>query len=322
MGINVAAVYIGLSAGPFLGGFLTQHFGWRSIFYFTMPLGLVVIWLVKWKLKGEWADAKGEAFDVVGAVLYGVSIVTVMYGVSLLPKATSAAVVLLGLLGLAAFVVWERRAKPPVFDIRLFTDNRIFAFSCAAALIHYGATFAVAFFMSLYLQNVKGLSPQGAGLVLIAQPVVMAMLSPFAGRLSDRLEPRIVASIGMALTASSLFLFTFLKLDSSLGYILCTLVILGVGFALFSSPNTNAIMSAVDRRFYGIASGSVGTMRLLGMMISMGVASVIFSLMLGKVRITPEHFPAFIRSVRVAFWIFTSLCTLGTFASLVRGRVR
>ena len=151
---------------------------------------------------------------------------------------------------------------------------------------------------------------------------MMALLSPFAGRLSDRLEPRIVASIGMALTASSLFLFTFLKLDSSLGYILCTLVILGVGFALFSSPNTNAIMSAVERRFYGIASGSVGTMRLLGMMISMGIASVIFSLMLGKVSITPEHFPAFIRSVRVAFWIFTALCTLGTFASLVRGRVR
>ena len=322
LGINVAAVYIGLSLGPFLGGFLTQHFTWRSIFLVTIPLGLIIISLVLSKLKGEWADAKGEKFDLTGSMIYILAIIAVMYGISLLPAMRSLWLILFGLSGILAFVKWEMKIENPVFDLNLFRTNTVFAFSNLAALINYSATFAVAFLLSLYLQFIKELSPQSAGLILISQPIVQAVFSPFAGRLSDRIEPRIIASIGMTLSFIGLFLFTFLNENSTLQFIVANLILLGFGFALFSSPNTNAIMSSVEKRFYGLASGSVGTMRLLGMMISMGIATLIFAIFIGRVQITIEYYPVFIKSVKVAFIIFSILCFGGIFASLVRGRLR
>ena len=322
LGINVAAVYIGLSVGPFLGGFLTQHFTWRSIFLVTIPLGLIIISLVLSKLKGEWADAKGEKFDLTGSMIYILAIIAVMYGISLLPAMRSLWLILFGLSGILAFVKWEMKIENPVFDLNLFRTNTVFAFSNLAALINYSATFAVAFLLSLYLQFIKELSPQSAGLILISQPIVQAVFSPFAGRLSDRIEPRIIASIGMTLSFIGLFLFTFLNENSTLQFIVANLILLGFGFALFSSPNTNAIMSSVEKRFYGLASGSVGTMRLLGMMISMGIATLIFAIFIGRVQITIEYYPVFIKSVEVAFIIFSILCFGGIFASLVRGRLR
>lgn len=322
LGINVAAVYIGLSAGPFLGGILTQYFTWRSIFLVTIPICLFILILIFWRLKGEWADAKGEKFDLFGAFIYAVAVVGILYGLTLLPSFRSLWVILIGILGLFVFIKWELKEKSPVFQVRLFTTNRVFAFSSLAALINYSATFALTFLLSLYLQHIKALSPQLAGLVLIAQPVVMAMLSPSAGKLSDRIEPGIIATLGMALTTVGLFLLTFLEMDTSLVYIVGCLVLLGFGFALFSSPNTNAILSSVEKRFFGIASGTVGTMRALGMMVSMGIATVVFSIFIGRIQITPEHYPVLIKSIKVAFVIFAIFCFGGIFASLVRGKLR
>ncbi|MBU1019972.1 MAG: MFS transporter, partial [Firmicutes bacterium] len=153
--------------------------------------------------------------------------------------------------------------------------NRVFALSSLAALINYSATFAVTFLISLYLQYIKGLTPRDAGIILVAQPVMMALLSPLAGRLSDRIEPRIVASLGMLTTTVALLLFVFLDDFTATALVVGNLALLGVGLALFSSPNTNAIMSSVERRYYGIASGATGTMRLLGQMVSMGIATLI-----------------------------------------------
>jgi len=322
LGINVAAVYIGLSFGPFLGGLLTQHFTWRSIFLVTVPLGLISIALVLWKLKGEWAEARGEKFDLPGSIIYSLGIVAIMYGISLLPGMRSLWLILCGLLSIVAFIAWETKVENPVFDLDLFKTNRVFALSNLAALVNYSATFAVAFLLSLYLQYVKGLSPQSAGLVLISQPIVQAVFSPFAGRLSDRVEPRIVASIGMSLTTFGLVLFIFLNENSTLEFVVARLILLGFGFALFASPNTNAIMGSVEKRFYGLASGSVGTMRLLGMMTSMGIATVIFAIFIGRVQITIEYYPMFLKSMKAAFIVFSLLCFGGIFASLVRGRVR
>lgn len=321
LGINVAAVYIGLSLGPSLGGFLTQHFTWRSIFLANLPLGLIVIYLILKRLPGEWAEAKGEKFDLTGSLVYGLGIVAIMYGISLLPALRAIWVVLLGVAGLFGFVLWESRTGSPVFDMSLFSHNRVFAFSSVAALIHYSATFAVTFLLSLYLQDIKALTPQGAGMILMVQPVMMALFSPLAGRLSDRIEPRIVASIGMAITTSGLFVFSFTGADTTRGTVAAGLTILGLGTAFFSSPNTNAIMGSVDKRFYGIASGSVGTMRLLGMMVSMGIVTLLFTLFLGRVQFTPEQHPLFLDSMRDAFRIFTLLCFGGIFASLTRGKI-
>ncbi len=322
LGINVAAVYSGLFLGFSAGGALTQHFGWQSIFLANVPLGLIIIIFILWKLKGEWAEAKGEKFDLTGSIIYSLTLVAIMYGFSLLPAKPGAGLILMGVFGALSFVKWEMKVNNPVFDIALFRNNLVFAFSNLAALINYSATFAVSFLLSLYLQYIKGLSPQDAGLILVSQYVVMAVFSPFAGRLSDRIEPRMVASIGMTLTVIGLFLFTFLTEDTTLEFIIASLILLGFGLALFSSPNTNAIMSSVETRFYGVASATLSTMRLTGQMLSMGIAMLIFAIYIGKVRITSEYYPLFLESMKIAFLIFAALCFAGIFASLARGNMR
>jgi EmrB/QacA subfamily drug resistance transporter len=322
LGINVAAVYTGGSVGPFLGGVLTQNLGWRSIFLAMVPLGLAIIVFVLWRLKGEWAEARGEPFDLPGSVIYAVSLVALMVGFSLLPDVAGAGLILLGLIGLAAFVLWEVRARVPVLNLSLLLHNRPFAFSSLAALLNYSANSAVSFLLSLYLQYIKALSPQQAGLVLIAQPIVQALFSPVAGWLSDRMEPRIVASAGMTLTVVGLGLLIPVGATTPLWTLVARLLLLGLGFALFSSPNMNAIMGSVERRYYGIASGMLGTMRLVGQMLSMGIATLLFALYIGRVEITPELYSLFLTSVKTAFVVFAVLCAGGIFASLARGRVR
>jgi len=219
-------------------------------------------------------------------------------------------------------VRWEIRVGSPVLNMNLFRNNTVFAFSNLAALINYSATSAVGFLLSLYLQYVKALSPQNAGLVLVSQPVMMAIFSPLAGRLSDRIEPRIVASVGMALTTIGLLPFVFLNEGTPLGFIVASLVLLGFGFALFSSPNTNAVMSSVEHRFYGVASATLGTMRLTGQMLSMGIAMLILAIYVGKVQITAEYYALFLTSLKTAIGVFAVLCFVGIFASLARGKVR
>ena len=237
LGIAVAAVYIGLSCGPFFGGFLTQHFSWRSIFLINIPFGVIILLLIFLKLKGEWAGAEGERFDLTGTIIYATGIFAFMYGITLLPAILSIVLILTGLVGVVVFVKWETVVLNPVFEINLFITNRTFAFSCLAAVINYSATFAVSFLLSLYLQYIKGLSPQNAGLVLVSTPVMMAIFSPFAGRLSDRIEPRVIASLGMGFTAVGLVLLILLNNNSALMYIIASLMILGFGFSLFSSPS-------------------------------------------------------------------------------------
>jgi EmrB/QacA subfamily drug resistance transporter len=321
IGIYTTAVYIGLSVGPFLGGILTGYFGWESIFLVNVPIGIFTIALIFWKLRGEWAESRGESFDTPGAVMYGITMVAVMYGFSHLPAPDGFLLVLSGVLMLAAFVVWELRNSSPLLNIRIILANRVFGFSNLAAFINYSATFAVTFFLSLYLQYIKGFSPQYAGLVLISQPVVMALFSSYAGRLADRFDPGRLASAGMALSAASLFMLMFVTDTTGLLYIVASLIVLGLGLGFFSSPNPTAIMGSVDRKFYGVASGMVGTMRLTGQMFSMGVAVIILAILLGQSAIVPDLYPEFLSGMQLAFLIFGILCVAGIFFSLVRGTV-
>ncbi len=319
LGINVAAVYTGLSCGPFFGGLLTQHLGWRSIFFINIPAGLIIIVYSLLQLKGEWAEARGEKFDWLGSILYSSALITMMFGFFQMSSSFGIILLSLGLIGIWLFIRWELRVKSPVFEMRLLTENRVFAFSNLAALINYSATFALNFLLSLYLQSVRGLKPQEAGLILVSAPVMQALFSPFAGRISDRIEPRKVASVGMTLTTLGLFFFIFLDERTALPKIVGCLLLLGFGFALFSSPNTNAVMSSVEKRSYGVASGTLSTMRSVGMMFSMGLVMVIFSIFMGRIPIAPPYFHLFLKSVRGAFLLFTILCALGIGASLARG---
>jgi MFS family permease len=189
-------------------------------------------------------------------------------------------------------------------------------------MFNYASIYAVAVLLSLYLQYIKGFTPEAAGTILMVQPVLQMICSPVAGRLSDTVEPREVATAGMALTVSGLVLLVFLSPETPLVYLVAALVLLGIGYGLFSSPNTNAIMSSVDRRYYGIASGMVATMRASGQLLSMAIAMVMFSVFLGTSAIVPGNYPALLSSVRVSFVVFAVLCGIGTAASFARGNVR
>jgi len=318
IGINVAAVYVGLSFGPVLGGLMTQYLGWRSLFLLMIPFGLLVTAIVFWKLNDEWAASRGEKFDYVGSILYSLMLFLVMYGFSSLPQIDGWAMLILGIVGFVAFIRWELKAKSPVFNVRLF-KNTAFTFSSLAALINYSATFAVTLLLSYYLQFIKGLEPQAAGLILVAQPIIMAITAPIAGRMSDRFDARLIATTGMATVTLALFTLTFIDGNTPLNDIIIGLGVLGLGFGLFSSPNTNVIMGSVERRFYGVASATVSTMRLIGQTMSIGIATLVFSLFIGRVQLTPDQYPALLESIQLCFVVFTALCFIGVFVSWWRG---
>jgi EmrB/QacA subfamily drug resistance transporter len=322
LGITTAAVFSGQTLSYFIGGVMTQHFGWRSVFLMNVPLGLLVIIFVFGKIKGEWADARGEKVDVVGTIIYAAMLLMVIYGFSSLPATSGIWFIMGGILAAFVFIKWEKKVESPILNLNLFKKSRTVALSSLTSLINYSAIQATTFLLSLYLQYIKGLSPQTAGLVLIAQPFVLAVLSPLAGRLADRVQPRIVVSVGMAITALVLTQFIFFNQDTSIARILATLVIAGMGMSMFDTPNTNAIMSSVEKKSYGVASGIVATMRQIGMILSMAITMLLFSFFIGRVEITPEYYPAFLKSMHVAFTVFTVLCCLGIVVSLLRGKIK
>ncbi|MGD0341917.1 MAG: MFS transporter, partial [Bacteroidales bacterium] len=318
MGINVTATYLGLSVGPVIGGIMTQSLGWRSIFVLLFFIGIICIYLVFTRMKSEWADARGEKFDWTGSLIYGVSLLAFMYGFSKLPSATGWICLLSGIIAAVLFLLFEKRIEHPVFYAKLFLTNRVLAFSGLAALINYSSTNAIGFFMSLYLQYVKGLDARSAGIIMISQPLAMALLSPVAGKLSDRKNPGVIASAGMGITGTGLILLCFINASTPFYLIICLLILMGLGFALFSSPNSNAIMSSVENRYLGIASGVVGTMRMIGQMMSMGIAMMLISLYIGKQTINPATSHGLMIAMKTGFIIFSILSVCGVFASLAR----
>ena len=322
IGINITATYLGLSLGPVIGGLLTHYLGWRSIFAFLVPFGIISVILIQTKIKTEWAEAVGEKFDWRGSLIYGIALASFMYGFSRLPSSLGWVCIATGVFMAVVFLFFENRISNPVFDIRLILRNRIFAFSGIAALINYSATSAIGFFISLYLQYLKGLDARTAGLIMISQPIAMTLLSPLAGKLSDKKNPGAIASVGMAITASGLVLLCFIRETTPDYLIVLLLLLMGIGFGLFSSPNSNAIMSSVEKRHLGVASGVVGTMRMVGQMMSMGIAMMLISLFIGKQTINPATYPGLISAMRTGFVIFSILSVFGIFASLARHEKR
>jgi len=317
LGISTAGTYAGLSFGPYLGGVLTRMFGWQSIFMFVGALNVVVLALVFYALKGEWREAEGEKFDFIGTVTYGISIVLFVYGFSSLPDVLGAILLVLGAAGLVLFARWEARTASPIFDVSLFKENRAFLFSNLAVFVSYIATYAVSFLLSIYLQDIKGLHPDRAGLVLITASVLMAIFTPLSGRISDKIEARLVASVGMSFNCVALLLMAFINNAMPIWYIVLALAVNGLGIGIFSSPNTNAIMSSVDKKSLGVAAGTMGTMRTAGMMVSMGTMMILFSLYIGQTEITPVHYPQFLASLRTGFIIFTVVSVLGLLCQLI-----
>lgn len=318
LAINAAVVYAALAAGPFFGGMLTHYLGWQSIFFVSAGVGLLVLVFSLIVLRDEWVEARGEKFDLTGSILYGASLAGIIYGFSNLPSVTGFACFAGGVTALVFFVWFEKRQRFPVFDVRLFSGNRIFAFSSLAALINYASTMGITFMLSLYLQYVRGFDAKHAGLVLICQALVQSAFSLIAGWLSNRFQPAMLATAGMVLISIGLAGLLFISVGTPMLMIVLILILFGVGFGIFSSPNTNVIMSSVEKKSYSQASATTGTMRLAGQSFSMGIAGMAISFTLGNEKIVPELLPAFMQSMRIAFTAFLVLCLIGIYASSIR----
>lgn len=318
IGYSAAATYIGLSLGPMLGGIMTHFMGWRSIFFITAIVLGMSLWLIL-RVEKEWYGAQGETFDILGTVYYGIASPGILYGCSTIATNHYAKFILIGCLLLGGlFVKRQMKYDSPIFDVKMFRGNTVFAMSNLAAMINYSATFAIGFILSLYLQLIRGFDAPMAGIILLIQPIVMAIFSPKAGALSDKMEPRIVASIGMGLNTIGLIFLAFLQQDTSLVWIGLDLMLIGLGFALFSSPNNNAIMGAVTPKYYGVAASALSAMRLSGQAVSMAIVTFMLSIY-AMDTLSPDYLIHMLDSFQQIFIIFAFLCLLGVAASMARG---
>jgi MFS family permease len=322
IGINTAATYFALSSGPFIGGVITGYFGWRSLFYIVGTYGIMVALFSIVILKTEWTESKGGKFDYPGSIIYALGLSGIILGFSRLPDTIGFMLLAAGAIGFVVFVFMELKNEQPVFNVRIFVGNKVFGLSCVSALINYASTSAITFMMSLYLQYIRGFSPKNTGMMLIIQAGVQCIVSLYAGRLSDRINPSRIATIGMGIISASLIGLIFVTPHTTMLFIASLLFVLGLGFGLFSSPNSNIIMSSVDKKYYGQASATMGTMRLTGQSLSMGIATMAIALFVGDKAVTPELHASFMKSFQGLFILFVLLCMAGTYTSSLRVKER
>ena len=335
LGINTMAVYIGLMVGPVLGGVLVQNYGWRSIFFVNVPIGILVVALTILKLKENKPKEEGTGFDIAGAGTLSISLAAILVVLTLGGTYgwISAPTLLLALLSFGAlslFLHVERKlTKFPTLDLSLFTKNRLFAAANATAFLNYVAVNGVTLMMTIYLESIRGFDPQTTGLYLIAQATPMAMLSPLSGWLSDRFGSRLLSSLGMGLVSVGLFLFSQVTSTSPILDVVLRLVLVGIGFGLFSSPNTSAVMGSVKQEKLGVAAGTLGTMRFMGQSIGLALLAAVMATTLPTrallavfAGLTAEGgltVDAFVVGMRNFFLICAGIGTLGTLTSTTRG---
>ncbi|MHA1829656.1 MAG: MFS transporter [Candidatus Heimdallarchaeaceae archaeon] len=319
-GINIGSVYLGLTVGPSLGGFLTDSLGWRSIFYSIVPFGLIIALLVIFALKGEWKIEQTEKFDWVGSIIYTISLFMLLYGFRSLTEHYGYILVGVSILTSSIFIWWELRNNNPIIQLRLFKSNRFFSFASLAAFTYYASTATTTFILSLYLQNIRKYTALIAGLILLSRPIFQAILSPIGGIISDHIDHRIITTLGVFSGLIGLFLLIFLQSNTPLFIIILSLSFGGIGFGLFSSPNANSIMSAISRKEYGVASALIGTMRTVGQTISSGLVTLIFAVFIGELPVEASTYEnLFLKSSKIAFIIFTIICLVSLLFSFLRG---
>lgn len=316
LGINITGVYVGLSLSPVLGGILNYNLGWRSVVLFGVPFLLVILALLLFKVEDEWITFKGIPIDVKGSLIYGVGMVLFIYGFTILNQPLGIILTVLGIICLVIFGLIELRQENPVFDIRFFKNHK-FLSANFASLSAYLATYAVTTILNYHLQYIKGFDSQTAGIILLVAPICQVVLAPIAGGLSDRYVPQILAAIGMGLGTLSLFLFSSLSNETSLGFLVVAMIIYGIGFGLFSPPNTNVIMGSVPPKDTSVASAAVATMRTVGQAMSMGILTLVFAFVMGNVPIIEKYYPLLISSCQITCIICVVLCIASVFASFV-----
>jgi EmrB/QacA subfamily drug resistance transporter len=339
LGINVMAVYIGLTLGPPLGGILVDTLGWRWIFLINLPIGaIVLVW--GWFMLPRSERVKGAPrVDFAGAALLGTFLISLLVPLTFAPEWGWAASPTVGLLALSAvallgFIVVERRVKSPVLDLDLLVHNRLFAAANLAALLNYMALYAISVLTAIFLQVVQGRSASLTGLLILSQPLLMAILSPFSGRLSDRIGSRVLATGGMVAIALGMVLLAAMPISAPVWQVAGYLAIVGLGMAAFSAPNTSAIMGSVRRDQLSVASAFIGTMRTTGQALSVALLGGIAASQLGRVGsrllftrghgagsagLAAQAVSSFAQGYRYAMLVGAVLALVGAAVSLTRG---
>ena len=316
LGINITGVYVGLSLSPVIGGILNYNLGWRSVVLFGVPFLFAILALLLTRVDDEWSSFESIPLDWKGSFAYGIGIVLFMYGFTILNTQLGIILTVLGVIVLVIFALIELRQKYPVFDIRFFKNHK-FLSANFASLCAYLATYAVTTILNYHLQYIKGFDSQTAGIILLVAPLCQVVLAPIAGRLSDKFIPQILAAIGMGLGTVSLFLFSSLNSSTPMEFLIVAMIIYGIGFGLFSPPNTNVIMGSVPPKDTSVASAAVATMRTVGQAMSMGILTLVFAFVMGNVPIIEQYYPLLVQSCQMTCMICLVLCIASVFASFV-----
>ena len=322
LGLQATMTYLGLTVGPSLGGWLTTQLGWRSVFYINIPVGLAGLLLTLRVVPQDRAEEHAERFDVAGAVFFLLGLVMFLlalnqgnaWGWASPPILGSGAI---AALALGAFVVVEQRVRDPMLDLRLFR-RRLFSASVASAVLNYVCLYSVLFLMPFYLIQGRGFDPARAGLLLTAQPLVMAIAAPLSGVLSDRIGARLPGTIGMMILALGLFLLSRLSAASSLIDIVFALGLVGLGIGIFISPNSSALMGSAPQHRQGIAAGVLATARYVGMVLGVGFAGAIFTQVQAQSAASSAA-AALFAGVDAGWLAAAGVGIVGVFASAVRG---
>ena len=316
LGFTVTGVYLATSLSPVLCGFLVHNLGWRSMFYFVIPFLVLCIILMMVKIPQEWKTYENQPIDKLGSILWGIGILTFIYGFTSLVNTQGIILTIIGIIILCIFGYYELKQASPVFNMNLFKNSK-FTSSNVAALCSYLAIMVVTTILNYHFQYVRGWNPQMAGLILITTPIIMAIMAPNAGKLSDRIHPQKLAAVGIGIAAIALAILTFLTADTPLYVVVLAMILQGVGMGMFSSPNMNAIMSSVPPKYAPTASASQATMRTIGQTMSLGLLTLIFAWVMGNLQLSPEYAGMIVQASQTICLICTIACILAVFASLV-----
>ena len=332
LGINAMSVYLGLTSGPVLSGLMIEFLGWQSIFLLIAALSfLSVVPVYAFLMKAD-IPTKKISIDFVGFSTFLVSILAIVLYLSfseIYGWISTIYLLATGIAVLVLFILYERKKVEPILDLRLFTRNRTFSAANFTAFLNYISTFAIVFVFSIYFSVIAGLSPSRSGLILTVDPVFMVIFSPISGRLSDRFGSRTLASLGM-LIISAAFFFIYLNIgEISPEELIWPLGIIGVGFGLFSAPNTNSVMSSVDVKDSGTASGTLGTMRFVGQLMSLAIMSTLLAesmpgnMVVGLFsgitsNLTVTDVAGFLAGLKLVMLLSGILSLIGVFTSMIR----
>jgi len=327
LGMQATMTYLGLTVGPSFGGWLASIAGWRSVFYINIPIGIIAIWLSLRSIPDDTAQRNGERFDWSGALVFMLALSSLLLGLNQghnwgwgSPPIMS---LLIGSAMMTLLFLWiESRAHNPMVDLSLFRQHR-FSLSTASAIFNYMGVYSVIFLMPFYLIQGRMFSSAEAGLLLTAQPVIMAIIAPLSGTLSDRLGTRWLTMSGMAVLTVGLLLLSQLGPDSSVRSIVFSLGVMGLGTGTFISPNNSALMGAAPRQRQGIAAGILATARNFGMVLGVGISGSIFTTLIaqgeGSTMVGEASGAVFYRAIQICFLVAAGIAFLGVLTSASRG---